>query len=64
MTHKEFYNMTYTDQWFHLVEWATDKYKRHPYLYYVLHTLTETYKYSLPFNDTIIKTIHYTFSKR
>ena len=61
MTREEFQQLSYQDKWYHLVEWAMEHYKRHPYLYYVLHVLTDTYQHSMPFDAAVIRDLHYNF---
>ena len=61
MTRQEFKEMSYQDQWFHLVEWATRQYVRQPYLYYALHVLTQAYEHSRIFDATVMKDLHYEY---
>ena len=61
MTREKFYSLPYQEQWFHLVEWTVERYKRNPYLYYALHVITQAYEHSRYFDASVIKDLHYDF---
>lgn len=64
ITRQEFLNLPYQEQWFMLVEFVTERYKRQPYLYYALHILTETYSHSKPFDASVTDDLYYEFDSK
>ena len=62
MNEQDFFNLSYQEQWFHLIDFIYNKYAHKPFLFYALKITTQLYEQHLPFKKSLLNILEYYFT--